>query len=102
MPAPRIDTSVPNWKQQAEFQRPCKKCGAPLYFVRSKQTDKHIPYTEAGISHFEDCPFANDFSRSAQPANSATATNLVAPPPTPAKPQQDSLFGGHSQTDYPD
>ncbi len=64
MPAPRIDTTIEGWKRQAEFQRACKACGADLYFIRSRESDKLIPYTEAGISHFEDCPNASDFSKS--------------------------------------
>ncbi len=63
MPVPRIDTSDPNWKRQAEVTKNCDACGVPLWLIRSRVSDKLIPYTEAGISHFEDCPNASDFSR---------------------------------------
>lgn len=100
MPAPRLDTSVPGWQRQAEFQRACRRCGAQLYFVRSRQTDRLIPYTDSGISHFEDCPFADEFSKktSNQPANAST-TPPPPPQPKPA-PQQAGLFGDKATTHY--
>lgn len=46
----------------AEFQRDCKACGAPLWFVKHKN-GKMAPYTAAGISHFADCPKAAQFKK---------------------------------------
>jgi hypothetical protein len=100
MPAPPIDTTVPGWQRQAEFQRPCKKCGAQLFFIRSKQSDKLIPYTESGISHFLDCPFADDFSKSKAAAAPAPPAPPPAPPQPKPAPQQAGLFGPTSATRY--
>lgn len=101
MPAPPIDTSYPGWQRQAEFQRPCKRCGAKLYFVRSRQTDKLIPYTESGISHFEDCPYADEFSKG---STATRPVNACMPPPPPPKPkpapQQADLFGNIARPRY--
>jgi hypothetical protein len=53
---------------QLEFARPCKKCAKPLEFHRTP-ADKLMPI-EVGddwllYSHFETCPFAEEFRRSA-------------------------------------
>src|SRR5690606_28521502 len=44
-------------------KRPCKACGAQLYFVRNPKTGGLIPYTAGGYSHFRDCPAADKFGR---------------------------------------
>ena len=93
MPAPRIDTTVPGWQRQAEFQRPCKLCGAQIYFIRSHQSDKLIPYTEAGISHFEDCPYTK--ARPNDPVSSDISSRF-------AEPVQAGLFGSKLNSKYPD
>ena len=49
-------------KHAAHEIRPCKACAATLYFVRTN-LGVVIPYSEAGISHFIDCPNADQFSR---------------------------------------
>ena len=59
-----------------EFSRPCRACGAMIYFVRTRE-GKLNPYTAAGISHFADCPKAAQFQ----------------------KPKQDALFAGAGE--YP-
>ncbi len=43
-------------------QRPCRRCGRPLYFVRLK-SGKLAPYTGEGVDHFVDCPYADTFRR---------------------------------------
>lgn len=40
----------------------CRGCPATIYMVRHKN-GAIAPYTAAGISHFADCPAANQFSR---------------------------------------
>ncbi len=45
-------------------RKECKACGAAIYFVASPK-GKRIPYTEDGVSHFADCPHANNFRRAA-------------------------------------
>ena len=56
-----------NWVEQAlkplaESTRPCSKCGAKLYFIRTR-TGGLIPYTTFGYTHFIDCPFAMEFKK---------------------------------------
>ena len=36
----------------------CKSCGAEIWWLKSK-TGKAMPFTEALVSHFSDCPHAN-------------------------------------------
>lgn len=40
----------------------CKKCGRDIWFVTTRH-GKQAPYTPAGISHFADCPHAEEFRR---------------------------------------
>lgn len=46
----------------AEAKRPCKACGAELYFVRH-HTGKVAPYTIDGLNHFINCPQAQRFHK---------------------------------------
>jgi hypothetical protein len=41
----------------------CVKCGATIYWLRHL-SGKSAPYNEAGLIHFADCPFAEEFSGS--------------------------------------
>ena len=43
-------------RDAAAFRRPCRFCQAPLWFIRREATGKFVPYTEAGVNHFIDCP----------------------------------------------
>jgi hypothetical protein len=38
----------------------CKGCGSPIYWVRHKN-GRVGPYSENGLSHFIDCPKADQF-----------------------------------------
>jgi hypothetical protein len=38
--------------------RECKSCGAPIYWITTK-AGRRMPITQMGISHFADCPNAN-------------------------------------------
>ena len=40
----------------------CGGCGAKMYFVHHKN-GKRVPYTEAGLNHFVDCPARDQFAR---------------------------------------
>jgi len=40
----------------------CTGCGAAVYWVRHKN-GKRVPYTEAGLNHFIDCPKADQFRK---------------------------------------
>ncbi len=49
----------------AQLRRPCKRCGAALYFLRHS-TGNLVPYTEDGINHFLNCPQAAEFRKKQQ------------------------------------
>lgn len=49
-------------KMLAVFVRPCKSCGATIYFVLSREGFK-IPYTADGVNHFKNCTHLERFSR---------------------------------------
>lgn len=38
------------------------RCGATMFWI-THITGKKAPYTEAGLIHFVDCPFADDFHK---------------------------------------
>lgn len=40
----------------------CKKCGADIWFMTTYKGNQ-IPYNEDGITHFADCPFADEFRK---------------------------------------
>lgn len=40
----------------------CGGCGASMYFV-VHNNGKRVPYTEAGLNHFIDCPQRDQFAR---------------------------------------
>ncbi len=40
----------------------CRGCDAPIFWVRHKN-GKIVPYSEAGVIHFVDCPEAQRFKR---------------------------------------
>ncbi len=42
---------------------PCRSCGKPVYWLTMIKTGKKNPFTEAGISHFSDCPGAAKFRK---------------------------------------
>jgi len=42
--------------------RPCKSCGATLYFVKHN-TGKSAPYTIDGVNHFVNCESADSFRK---------------------------------------
>lgn len=63
----------------AELIRPCKRCSAPLYFVRS-QRGTVIPFTTDGRNHFTNCPHASEFHRSKR---AATQEALIDTAPLP-------------------
>lgn len=46
----------------AEEIRPCRACGAHLYFVRHSN-GKLAPYDFEGVNHFVRCPNAAHFKR---------------------------------------
>lgn len=46
----------------AEDKRLCKGCHELLFFVRHRN-GRLTPYTEAGLNHFIDCPYAKKFKR---------------------------------------
>ena len=46
----------------AESRRPCKACGAELYFVRHRNGNL-APYTADGVNHFATCKEAERFRR---------------------------------------
>lgn len=45
----------------AEEIRPCKKCRRLIYMLRMKTSGKLSPFTDDAVSHFSDCPHAEDF-----------------------------------------
>lgn len=49
----------------AETVRPCRACGAMLYFLRTKN-GKQAPYTATGLNHFADCPQRAQFKGGAR------------------------------------
>jgi hypothetical protein len=53
--------------QIAEQERPCKACGRPLWFVRSRRTGRLLPITDELTNHFADCPRREEFRRAKQP-----------------------------------
>lgn len=46
-------------KRTAVEIRPCKFCKATLYMIPTRGRKPVVPYTEAGIDHFTDCPQYN-------------------------------------------
>lgn len=40
----------------SEETRPCRRCGQAIYFVRLARSKTLTPYTEDGVSHFQNCP----------------------------------------------
>lgn len=46
----------------AAFSRPCKVCGAPLWFVRTSAAQL-MPYTDNATPHWADCPGADELRR---------------------------------------
>lgn len=44
-----------------ESVRPCKACGAQLYFIRNRNSGAATPFTLDGFNHFENCPAASQF-----------------------------------------
>jgi hypothetical protein len=40
----------------------CKGCGKEIIWIVHKN-GKRVPYTQAGLNHFIDCPFAEKFRR---------------------------------------
>lgn len=58
----------------ATDERPCRRCGAHLAFVRHAN-GRTAPYTLDGVNHFANCPNATEFR-----APNAAA---IAPPPPP-------------------
>lgn len=40
----------------------CRSCGAEIWFVKTK-AGKSAPYTAEALSHFADCPGAQEFRR---------------------------------------
>jgi hypothetical protein len=43
----------------------CGGCGASMYFV-VHNNGKRVPYTEAGLNHFIDCPERDRFAKGAR------------------------------------
>lgn len=54
-------------KHVAVEVRPCKLCGATLYFL-PLNTGKVAPYTADGENHFANCPHASQFRKRGRPA----------------------------------
>lgn len=48
--------------QKIGKQVACGGCGASIYFVLHSN-GKRVPYTEAGLNHFVDCPARDQFKR---------------------------------------
>lgn len=48
--------------QKIGKQVACGGCGAVMYFV-VHSNGKRVPYTEAGLNHFVDCPARDRFKR---------------------------------------
>jgi len=46
----------------AVLVRPCKACGATIYFVLGREGSK-IPYTADGENHYKNCTQPNRFGR---------------------------------------
>ncbi len=40
----------------------CSKCGETIYWLKHL-TGKSAPYTSAGLIHFANCPFADEFRK---------------------------------------
>lgn len=85
-PASRLQLEVAHWK--FEFSRPCKRCKVSLEFHRTP-AGKLAPLETVVVdgkfllvSHFETCPFADEFKKSAPG------------PASPAPVDQGDLFGG--------
>ncbi len=64
--APKLSDVVAMLTKTAEEIRPCRACGAKLFFVRHFGTGALCPYTEMAVSHFTDCPHPERFGRKAQ------------------------------------
>lgn len=55
-PAGAVETRI------AEEKRPCRACGTPLWFIRTR-AGKLLPMCADGVSHFANCPNADQFRR---------------------------------------
>lgn len=53
----------PILRAAASVIRPCKACGAELFFVLHPASGKQAPYTAGGVNHFIGCPNAKEFKR---------------------------------------
>jgi Glu-tRNA(Gln) amidotransferase subunit E-like FAD-binding protein len=45
----------------AKEVRQCKRCRRTIYMLPMAKTGKLNPFTDDGVSHFSDCPHAEDF-----------------------------------------
>jgi len=64
MNLPPIEERLAKLLSLAAYEtRPCKACGAVLYFVRHHATGKAAPYTADGVNHFIACPAADSFRK---------------------------------------
>lgn len=43
--------------------RRCKRCGRTIYMLPMRESGKVAPYTDDAVSHFADCPHADEFRR---------------------------------------
>lgn len=43
--------------------RRCKRCGRTIYMLPMAKTGKVNPFTDDAVSHFSDCPNAEEFRR---------------------------------------
>lgn len=63
MNLPPIEERLAKLLSLAAYEiRPCKACGATLYFVKHC-TGKSAPYTADGINHFINCESADSFRK---------------------------------------
>ncbi|MCC7108004.1 MAG: hypothetical protein IT382_01840 [Deltaproteobacteria bacterium] len=67
--------------QAATFARPCKVCGRPLWFIRTKQAEL-MPYTDDASPHWADCPGADELRRR-RPTQANLPLATAQPEPDP-------------------